>query len=277
MNSEQLALIQVWFEKYVDGFCPSSSGLPSPLFLKRVHTRAVASNARLIACELDWSEEDIRMSEALGWLHDVGRFAQFAEFGHFHDAASVDHGLRGFEITAASGVLNSLSSPRREAILESIRHHNAKDIPPTPAPLTLRFLKLIRDADKLDIYRVVIDELRKNRFRELSKIWPHVRLDGPVNPDLLKEIQTRRNVDLIHVKSLADFLVLQAHWIYDLHYAPTRKQVRQRRILESLSTYLPAHPGAQEFFRQAENDLQANLQFQQETEYDPTKCHPTAP
>ena len=258
MNSEQLSQIQAWFEQFVDGFCPASSGLPSPMALKKVHTREVALNARLIARELEWSEEDIRMSEALGWLHDVGRFAQFAEFGHFHDATSVDHGLRGFEITSASGILDSLAAPRREAILESIRHHNAKDIPSTLSPFTLPFLKLIRDADKLDIYRVVIEGLRQNGFRELSSIWPHIQLDGPANPGLLKEIQTRRNVDLVHVKSLADFLVLLGHWTDDLQYKPTREQIRQRRILESLSAYLPAHPEAQEFFRQVENSLQEN-------------------
>ena len=258
MNRELLIQIQAWFEEFVDGFCPASSDLPSPLVLKQVHTRAVASNARLIARELEWSEEDIRMSEALGWLHDVGRFAQFAEFGHFHDATSVNHGLRGCELVAASDILDSLSGDRRNALLESIRHHNAKDIPTTLSPLTLPFLRLIRDADKLDIYRVVIEGLRQNGFRELSNIWPHIQLDGPVNPDLLREIQTRHSVDLVHVKSLADFLVLQAHWIYDLHYAPTRNQVRQRRILESLTAFLPPHPEAQEFFCQVQHNLQTN-------------------
>lgn len=242
MNTEQLSQIQSWVEGYVDGFRQAPADLPPPLALKLDHTRHVAKNAREIARELEWAPEDVRMAEALGWLHDVGRFSQFAEFGHLHDATSVNHGLRGFEIARDSGILAQLRDGCRTSLLEGIRHHNAKTIPATISAAGLPFLKLIRDADKLDIYRVVAEEIERDGFQELAGLWPHIDLDGPISPRLLNEIRTQRDIDLRHIQSLADFLLLQAFWIYDLHYEPTRVQIRQRRILETLETHLPSDP-----------------------------------
>lgn len=242
MNTEQLSQIQSWVEGYVDGFRQAPADLPPPLALKLDHTRHVAKNAREIARELEWAPEDVRMAEALGWLHDVGRFSQFAEFGHLHDATSVNHGLRGFEIARDSGILAQLPDGCRTSLLEGIRHHNAKTIPATISAAGLPFLKLIRDADKLDIYRVVAEEIERDGFQELAGLWPHIDLDGPISPRLLNEIRTQRDIDLRHIQSLADFLLLQAFWIYDLHYEPTRVQIRQRRILETLETHLPSDP-----------------------------------
>ena len=249
MTTEQLQQIREWILEFVDGFRPAAAAvLPAALTLKLDHTRRVADNARDIAQKMRWCPEDIRTGEALGWLHDVGRFAQFAEFGHFHDATSVDHGLRGYEIVRNSGVLAPLPESRRRCLLKGIRHHNAKTIPATLAPADLPFLKLIRDADKLDIYRVVGDGLARNGFQELADMWPHIDLQGPVSPRLLHEIRTQREVDVAHVQSLADFLVLLAFWIYDLNYAPAREIVRARRMLETLAAYLPDDPAAREFF-----------------------------
>ena len=258
MNTEQLSQIQSWVEGYVDGFRQAPADLPPPLALKLDHTRHVAKNAREIARELEWAPEDVRMAEALGWLHDVGRFSQFAEFGHLHDATSVNHGLRGFEIVRDSNLLAPLPVVCQNSLLEGIRHHNAKTIPATISPAGLPFLKLIRDADKLDIYRVVIEGLKRDGFRKLADLWPNIDLKGPVHPRLLREIQTRRDVDVVHVRSLADFLLLQAFWIYDLHYEPTRDRIRRRHILETIGSYLPDQPAIREILGQLRAYLQAD-------------------
>jgi hypothetical protein len=246
MKAEQLEQVRMWFEAYADEFRPAAAGLPTALALKREHSRRVAENARDIAGDLLWSPEDLCMAEALGWLHDVGRFTQFAQFGHFHDATSVDHGFRGCEIVQASGILARLPENRRYCLLEGIRHHNAKTIPPSVTTACLPLLKLIRDADKLDIYRVVIEGLARDGFRDLADMLPHIDLKGPVSPSLLQEVRTRHNVDVARIRSLADFLLLQVSWIYDLHYLPTRTIVRRRRILETVGAHLPDDPATRQ-------------------------------
>lgn len=255
MTAEQFQRIRDWFLAFVEGFRRESAPLPSAIAIKLEHTRHVAEIAREIAQDLRWTPDDVRIAEALGWLHDVGRFAQFAEFGHLQDATSVDHGLRGLEIVRESGILASMPDIRRGCLLDGIRHHNARTIPPDTAPASLPFLKLIRDADKLDIFRVVLAGIARDGFRELAPLWPKLALDGPVNPRLQDEIRTHRHGDVAHVHSLADFLLLEASWIYDLHYAPARARVRRDGILDAIAAHLPDDPATRRILGDIRNFL----------------------
>lgn len=239
MQSAQLRKIRDWVESYARA---GRNDLPAAVALKLDHTRRVAENARDIARDLGWSPEDIDLAEALGWLHDVGRFAQFNEFGHFHDASSFNHGHRGADLVRDSGPLVDLDEESRATLLDGIRHHNAKTIPAGLPPDHVRFLQLIRDADKLDIFRVVAEGLVRDGFLELADLWPHIDLDGPINPLLLQEIRSRKQGDITHVKSLADFLLLEASWLYDLHWAPARARARHAHVLDTLAARLPSDP-----------------------------------
>ncbi len=242
MKTEQRDQIRAWFESYVDSFRSAGGNLPTGLVIKLEHSRRVAGNARDIARDLHWPPGEILGAETAGCLHDIGRFSQLAEFGHFHDATSVDHGLRGFEVLQESGILAQLPGERRRCLLESTRHHNARHIPAAVTPACLPLLKLVRDADKLDIYRVVSEELSRDGFQKLAGMWPHVSLRGGLNPRLLDDIRTRRTGDTADVRSLADFLLLQACWVYDLHYAPARERVRRGGLLEAVAARLPSDP-----------------------------------
>lgn len=250
MTHEQLHPIPLWVEAYVEQIHGPGTPVPSALALKLDHTRQVAANAREIAQQLEWPAHAIRLGEALGWLHDVGRFAQFAEFGHYHDATSFNHGWRGAEIVADSGLLASLPSVSQACLLDGIRHHNAKTLPAQIAASSLPYLKLIRDADKLDIFRVVIEGLKRDGFQELAAMWPHIDLHGPINPRLLHEIRANQQADLIHVRSLADFLVLQASWMFTLNYAPSAQLAQERGVLDALAAYLPDDPAAHDFIHE---------------------------
>ena len=247
MSNEWLQRVREWVESRALRACTGQAPAPAAITIKLDHTRRVAENAHAIARELGWKEDDVLLSEALGWLHDVGRFDQYAEFGHYHDATSFDHGLRGFDVVRGASILSSLTESRRNALLEGIRHHNAKTIPDSVSPLALPFLKLIRDADKLDIFRVVADEIERDGFRELAGMWPHIDLNGPVSPCLLLAVRSQPSVDIALLRSLADFLVLQISWVRDLNCAPSFAMVRHRKLLAPLSAHLPSDPAVQEF------------------------------
>lgn len=248
MSGEWIHRVREWVEARALGACSGQTPPPPAIALKLDHTRRVADNARTIARALGWAEDDVLLAETLGWLHDVGRFDQYAEFGHYHDATSFDHGLRGFDVLRPAPLLSPLTEPHRNALLEGIRHHNARSIPGSVSPLALPFLKLIRDADKLDIYRVVAEEIERDGFRELASMWPHIDLDGPVNPALLREVRSQPSVDVAILRSLADFIVLQISWVRDLNCAPSFAMVRDRRLLEALAAHLPADSAAQEYY-----------------------------
>ncbi len=235
MKTEELNEIKNWFVIYVRSFSQDNGDLHPFIELKVKHSARVAEDAKGLAEDLSWTSADTNSAEAAGWLHDIGRFSQFMEFGTFHDAESVNHGERGWEIVQQSDVLSALNGRDRECILDGIRYHNSKTIPKNLAGENLAFVRLIRDADKLDIFRVVHDAIEQDGFQELPEMLPQVALDGPTSPRVVQDLQKHQSCSFENVKSLADFLLMQISWIYDINYGPTFKRIAERKVISKIA------------------------------------------
>jgi len=221
------------------------------LQLKVDHSTRVAAEARALSSELGWPASKRNAAETLGLVHDIGRFSQFADYGTFSDAASVDHGERGWTVIQQTGWFRRFPVLERAAILDGVRYHNRRVIPEGLSAMSFRFVRLIRDADKLDIFRVVLDALDRDGFRELPEMFPNITLDRSPSPAILDEVFRERNGALQNVKSLGDFLVMQLSWMYDLNYGPTFRRVQNRDILPRLLSQLTASSAVRALGEQA--------------------------
>ncbi len=76
----------------------------------------------------------------------------------FLDYKSIDHAQLGCEILRQGDFLGELSDREREQVLTAIGNHNRLAIEDGLDEKTLLFAKLIRDADKCDIFRVFTQE-----------------------------------------------------------------------------------------------------------------------
>ncbi|MFH0880871.1 MAG: HD domain-containing protein, partial [Lentisphaerota bacterium] len=182
MNSEQLNLIQNWFLNYTQTFKEEDGKLVFPLQMKMEHSARVVDDSRTLARQAGWTEPDVRVAEAIGWLHDVARFSQFKEFHTFHDPRSANHGEWGWDILKQGDLLVACDPLDRQRVLDGVRYHNRKTIPVETAEDSLRFVKLIRDADKIDIYKIFDDSLAQNLFERYPDALLHVSMEGAVNP-----------------------------------------------------------------------------------------------
>ena len=260
MTHETLDTIKQWFETYSGNFAEPDGQLHDLLQLKVDHSRRVAQDIRALATDLGWTLDDINVAEALGWLHDIGRFTQFKEHRTFHDAKSFDHGERAWQVLQQDSVLADVSDARRACVLLGVRWHNARHIPQDLDPEMYRYIHLIRDADKLDIYRVTLDRLKNDGFQSIAKMFPHVKLDGPVNPLIIEDFQMCRSSDFANIKSLNDFLIMVLAWIYDINYGPTFRKIVQRDILSELISRLPKDDDTiRGLIRQAKDYVQSQL------------------
>lgn len=239
MTKETLNTIKQWFQTYIRDFTEPDGQLHELLQLKVHHSCRVAQDARGLAIDLGWAPGDILLAEALGWLHDIGRFTQFKEHRTFHDAQSFDHGERAWAILQQESVLADVCESEKARILMGVRWHNAKGIPQDLDEEIRSSVKLIRDADKLDIFYVTIQRIQNDGFQAMAKMFPHVKLDGPVNPELIEDFQRCRSSDYSEIKSLNDFLIVAVGWIYDINYAPTFQRIIERNILATLTDRLP--------------------------------------
>ncbi len=228
------------FHDYVASF-RNSSGLLHPMMqLKLDHSERVAVEARDIATELGWNQAEILLAETIGLFHDVGRFSQYREFQTYYDPRSVNHGERGFQVLSQSDWLEDSAPDERDFILEAVKYHNCHTVPESLSPDSRRFVNLVRDADKLDIFFVLNNAIKENSLKNEPGIIWNLPRDIPPSPFILDDLRNRRQTSYEHVKSQADFCLLQLCWIYDLNYVPTIKKVADRGIVDRIVETLPA-------------------------------------
>ncbi|MBN2372033.1 MAG: HD domain-containing protein [Vicinamibacteria bacterium] len=238
MRTEQLAEIRSWFEAYVAGFASDGGRLSPALQIKADHSKRVAVEARGLARAIGWPTSRINLAEALGLLHDLGRFSQYSEHGTFSDAASIDHGERGWLVAASIAPLSRLTRRERESILHGIRFHNRQAVPEGIPPWSLPYLKLIRDSDKLDIFRIVLDAVEQDGFRALPGMLPGITLDRSCSEPVVEELACGRVCSLKNVRTLGDFLLLQLSWVNDVNYAPALRLLLDRDVFSRIMLHL---------------------------------------
>jgi len=262
MNSREEKSLSKWFDEYVRKFAGQNGGLPPMLKLKLDHSRRVADNAAGIGHDLGFDAGDTRAARMLGLLHDVGRFTQFTDHRTFRDESSFNHGHRGANILEKCPALAACPEKDRCRIIAGVRDHNRMHLPESLAPDIMQFVKLARDADKLDIFFVLYSSWKNGDLRRSPDITLMVKLDGPINPPALEEIKRKQTISLANVKSLADFFLLQLSWVYDLNFRPSYQRLIQRAVIKHLAEVLPQTAEIEEQILTAERYIRAQLASQ---------------
>ncbi len=259
MTERQLERIRAWWHSYVRRFDVGDAELRRNARLKEVHTRRVRREAALIAGELGCPAPDLRLIEALVLLHDVGRFAQFAKYRTFADVKSENHALLGLKILQQEKVLRPLSLREQSVMRRAIRYHNQPDIPPVNEARLLFFSRILRDADKLDIWRVAIG----NHYAPPERKNQAISIGLPdlpgVSPGVMEDLRAGRIVASRHVTRLNDLTLLQLGWVFDLNFTPTMRAVQRRGYLEKLRGALPDDEEMREAYQIARSYIESRM------------------
>lgn len=238
MTRSELSVLEDRFRAYVDRF--RVNGALDPMHqLKLEHTIRVAADARAIAAGMSWPGEDVCLAEAVGLFHDVARFPQFQQYRSFSDAQTVDHGDLGFQTLESEGLLAVLDEEPRELIRHSVRYHNKRDLPRILTAHEEKHLRLIRDADRLDIFFIGWESIRSGHVHNHPEIIMHIDFNGAPTESVLKQFENGESIDYRNVNSMADRFVLQLSWIHDLSYDSSKRLVRERGILDKFIEVLP--------------------------------------
>lgn len=227
-----------WLFSYAAGFISSKESARKIFEIKREHCLHVAENCRDIAGDLGWGKHETAIAEILGLLHDTGRFSQFVEYGTFMDTISIDHGARGVEVVKRAGIIDSLEMRDRARIIDGIFLHNRRTIPPESAPDSLPFVKLVRDADKLDILRIGVERMDSGVFFEHLRTAVGITKKGPATPAAVEDVLARRLVSLEHLHTVEDCILMQISWVSDISYSSTLRRVMDHGYLECFTRNL---------------------------------------
>ena len=102
------------------------------------------------------------------------------------------------------------------------------------------FPRLIRDADKLDIYYVVTNYYEQYvRDPDGFKL----ELELPDIPECSQHVVDAtlkgKKIDHSELRTLNDMKILQLGWVYDVNFPATLKRIKQRKFLEKIIDFLP--------------------------------------
>ena len=239
------------YDEYVDTYREADGELPVMMRLKRVHTGFVVKNAEAIADGEGFTDAEREVSLAAALLHDTGRYEQLKRYNTFKDSDSVDHAVFSHDIVVEKGWLDEIEKKVegkgrgrqwKDAILKAVLYHNRRDLPKeieNPLSTSTSSLHLasiaahtVRDADKLDIFRVLEDQVAHTDWKGDSRAFWNLAVSAPPNPVVVANIEHGEPVDYQNIKSLSDFVLIQVGWmISGLHFATSRRLCRERNHL----------------------------------------------
>jgi len=237
MNKDDVSSLKNWFAGYVSRFYTDDSEYNRPIHVKEEHTKRVCGNIIMIGKELGLSPEDMITAEIIALFHDVGRFRQYELYRTFVDALSENHARLGLRQIGIHKVFSGFPKDKKLLISKAIAYHNAAYLPEGEDEKTLFFMKLIRDADKLDIWRVFLDYYMEKRPSDA------IALGLPDTPffseKILESIQRYEFAKMGDLKTLNDFKLLQVSWVFDINFIPSFRLLKKNNFIGMLEEILP--------------------------------------
>jgi hypothetical protein len=257
MQNEDLYFFKKWFLDYVDQFSSPEVFIQENIKLKIEHTARVCENILLLAKAEKVGEEGSRLAETIALFHDLGRFEQFMKYRTFKDSESENHALLGVKILKNTGILSHLPLRERNIIMKAVEYHNLMEIPGC-AENSREFLfysKLIRDADKLDILKLVSEDYEKEeKFRN-----PVLEFNVPDTPgfseNVVTDILNSRMAKLADARNQNDVKLLRLSWIFDLNFPATLALLKQRGYLDTILSSMTETEEMQTIRKHLENCL----------------------
>lgn len=229
--------LRAWFASYCDSFRGADPEQQRNFDLKEKHTRNVCLAARRIA--QGESPRFCMLAEVAAVCHDLGRFPQFRDYHTFKDSDSVNHAHLSAQVVQQHALLDFLPREEREAVEIAVRLHNAFQVPAGLPPETEKLLRLLRDADKLDIWRVFIEYFETPEEERPSAAGLGFPDLPGCSPEAMDAVRKGQMVHLASLRSLNDFKLLQLSWIYDINFVSTLRLIRERSVLEQFAAILP--------------------------------------
>jgi hypothetical protein len=240
MEQQKFEQCKTWFKQYVAGFYGRDSYIDANIELKDSHSRRVCDEMNYLTGQLGLNPNQKRIAEFIALLHDVGRFPQFFKYKTYNDPRSENHCLLGLQVIRDENLFCDIDESEKLIIEKAIELHGVKLLPPDLSGDCLLFSKLIRDADKLDIYYVVISYY-KQHLQNPDKFKIEIELPNEpyYSPSIIDNILNYYQTDYRTLKTWNDMKLIQLSWVYDVNFIPTLKRIKQRRFMETILEFLP--------------------------------------
>lgn len=226
------------FRDYVDTFSGTGEGVR----LKYLHSLKVSGLCRQIAEGLSLSAGEAELAWVIGLLHDIGRFEQLRRYHTFIDRQSMDHARYGVHYLFDEGhIRDFVPSPDEDDVIRAaIGDHNVYRVRPDLTERQDLFTRIVRDADKIDIFRVYV------LYRDTHlDVWHTDWSDLPyqaITDTVMAQARARQSVRTEDKRTFIDFYVGVLCLYFDLSFAKSRVLAWQQGNYEKLLAFHSQNP-----------------------------------
>ncbi len=234
--------LSIWFDNYAHSFKSGPQELNEAVLLKHEHTKRVCSNMDSLCKSISLENSLLFSARITALFHDVGRFQQYKDHGTFQDRKSVNHSQLGLKIIDENHLFDDFPQDLSQKIRTAILYHSARSIPDNLTKDQDLLCRLIRDADKLDIYSIAASYYN-NPSQAQKEIFETGIPDLPtVSPQICSAVANGLTVDFSMIRCLNDFKLIQVGWVYDLNFTRSFQLIKERGHFDQITAQLPHIP-----------------------------------
>jgi hypothetical protein len=207
--------------------------------LKLDHSMRVLDNGMAIIKGegIDGRTADLAAMAAL--YHDIGRFPQFARYGTFKDAESINHGRMGVLTLRTLDLPGGFTHDEWRLIRAAVGLHNAKEVNPGLKGVLATMVNVARDADKVDIFGVILDHLSQPDSPDRVVVLQLEKHPTRYTPAVLDAVMSGGSCDYSLLRYDKDFLLLMTGWLFSLAYGTSARLLLDRGMVARTFGMLP--------------------------------------
>lgn len=200
------------FLKYAENY-----DLQDKNILRRLkHSLRVMEISKQIAKGLGLNKEKIELATLIGMLHDIGKFEQHKLYNTHYDEKSFDHGDFGEKILEKDMRKYIETNEYDEIIKKAVKNHNKFKIEDGLNEKEKLFSKIIRDADKLDIFYEAVDMFWKGQEQQIDET---IISDKVMKQ--FKNYETIKREDIEKTSNTINRVISIIAFIYDMNFKPS--------------------------------------------------------
>ena len=189
---------------------------------------------KAMATKLNLSEEDIYLTELIALLHDIGRFEEITFLKRF-DNVKFDNALYGVKMLFEDNLIRNFIEDDcyDEIIKTAILNHSRLSNKEGLNERCLLHSKIIRDADKLDNFRVKKEEQIEAIFPEKVKDKSDME-NSKLSDEVYKTIQNQKCVDIHDRITVLDYWCCVLAFVFDLNFRESYEIVKSNNYINTL-------------------------------------------
>ena len=214
----------------------------------RAHSLRVASHSLLLSKIVLQNDEDKRIAEVIALFHDLGRASLIASGTASPSNIQRDHATVSVQLIQNMDFYLKLPGDTQLIIQKSVENHNKLKLPKLDNEQQTLFARLLRDADKLDIF-----ESSYRFFKEKAGVQPIMTFDLVNSPEvsekIIKSIMAGKTAAVEDMKTMNDYKLLLISMPFDVNFKHTFRLISEKQYIQKIYETLPKRDQIIDAFR----------------------------